>query len=445
MTMRTIKKVFTLLLCFVMLMTAIPFAAADQDFTGVKDWFKPNLQEMQQLNLIPDTFYGMDLSKDITRAEMCKLAVHALEQIMGYEIEPERNDYFTDTGIPYIVKAYELGIVSGYNDGTFRPDKLLTRQEFFKIMENFCNAAAFLPTADSSYLAAFSDANDVAHWAQEATQICVKYGYVNGRGYGDKAYLEPLSTATRQEAMAMFLRAYKRVNEYYFFIKNAQVVVDENTGSGGVTGQDTVIENVLVTGVDKHMMVTASSLNVRSLWSADSKVLGAVSRGTDLTVTGLCENGWVQVLYKGQVGYVSGEYVADYEQVDNSATTGAVDIANFAMQYVGYPYVYGAESPSEGFDCSGLVYYCFGQYGHNLYRVANDQMNNNGTPVSRDSLQVGDLVFFGYSGYADHVGIYIGNNNFVHAANPSSGVRVSSMNETYYANRYLGARRIDTN
>ena len=243
----------------------------------------------------------------------------------------------------------------------------------------------------------------------------------------------------------MFLRAYKRVNEYYFFIKNAQVVVDENTGSGGANGKDTVIENVLVTGVDKHMMVIASSLNIRSLWSADSKVLGAVSRGTDLTVTGLCENGWVQILYKGQVGYVSGEYVTDYEQVDNSASTGAVDIANFAMQFLGYPYVYGAESPSDGFDCSGLVYYCFGQFGYNLYRVANDQMNNNGTPVSRDSLQVGDLVFFGYGGYADHVGIYIGNNNFVHAANPSSGVRVSSMNETYYLNKYLGARRIDTN
>ncbi len=443
--MNTIKKAVSLLLCLVILLTAIPFASANQDFTGVKDWFKPNLQEMQQLNLIPDTFYGMDLSKDITRGEMCKLAVHALEEIMGYEIEPERDDYFTDTGTSHIVKAYELGIVSGYDDGTFRPDKFLTRQEFFKIMQNFCNAAAFLPKADGSYLAAFADGDEVAFWAQEAAQICVRFGYVNGRGYGDNAYLEPRDTATRQEAMAMFLRAFKSVNEYYFFIKNAQVVVDENTGSGGVTGESTVIENVLITGVEKHMMVTASSLNVRSLWSANSKVLGSVSYGTDLTVTGLCENGWVQILYKGQVGYVSGEYVADYEEMDNTASAGAVDIANFAMQYVGYPYIYGAESPSEGFDCSGLVYYCFGQFGYNLKRVADDQMNYNGTAVSRDSLQVGDLVFFGSGSYADHVGIYIGNNNFVHAANPSSGVRVSSMNETYYLNRYLCARRIATN
>ncbi len=445
--MKLTKRLAALLLCLVMVCTAIPFAAAD-GFTGVKTWFEPNLREMEQLKLIPASFSGMDLGKDITRAEMCELAVHALETITGYEIEPERRDYFTDTTADYIIKAYELGIVSGYPDGTFKPNNLLTRQEFFQIMENFCNAAAFLPEADNTYLAAFGDANDVAYWAQEATQICVKYGYVNGRGYGNVAYLEPLDSTTRQEAMAMFLRAYKRVNEYYYFIKTAQVVVDQNNGSSGSgeTGKNTVIENVAITGVDKHMMVTANGLNIRSLWSAESKILGTVSRGADLTVTGICENGWIQVLYKGQTAYVNGEYVTDYQEVESSpsASATAVEIANFAMQYVGYPYVYGAEHPDYGFDCSGLVYWSYGQFGHKLKRTADDQMDNNGVAISRDNLQVGDLVFFGYNDYANHVGIYIGNNNFVHAANPSSGVRVSSMNETYYANRYLGARRIIT-
>ena len=111
---------------------------------------------------------------------------------------------------------------------------------------------------------------------------------------------------------------------------------------------------------------------------------------------------------------------------------------------MGYSYVYGGASPSSGFDCSGLVYYCYGQFGYKLNRVADDQMDN-GTAVSYDSLQVGDLVFFGSGSYANHVGIYIGNGNFVHAANPSSGVRVSSLNETYYATRYIGARRIIMN
>ncbi len=438
------KRIFALLLAAVLLLTVLPVASAD-GFTGVKTWFEPSLREMQQLKLIPVSFNGMDLSKDITRAEMCELAVHALETITGYAIVPERTDYFTDAADDYVVKAYELGIVSGYPDGTFKPNNKLTRQEFFQIVENFCNAAAFLPSADSSYLGSFTDAGSVANWAKDAAQICVKYGYVNGRGDGNSVSLEPLGNATRQEAMAMFLRAYKSLNEYYYYIKNAQVVVDTNHSSGGATGENSVVENVNITGVNKHMMVTGKGLNIRSSWSTNGKVLGAVSYGTDLTVTGLCENGWVQILYKGQTAYVSGEYVADYEEVDNSASDQAVNIANFAMQYVGYPYVYGAESPDQGFDCSGLVYYSYGQFGHKLKRTANDQMNNNGTAVSRNNLQVGDLVFFGNGSYANHVGIYIGNNNFVHAANPSSGVRVSSMNETYYANRYLGARRILVN
>ena len=115
------------------------------------------------------------------------------------------------------------------------------------------------------------------------------------------------------------------------------------------------------------------------------------------------------------------------------------------MSFVGYSYVYGGASPSSGFDCSGLVYYCYGQYGYSLNRVADDQMAFDGVAVSYANLQVGDLVFFGSGTYANHVGIYIGNGNFVHAATPSSGVRVNSLNETYYANRYLGARRIIVN
>lgn len=441
--MKIKTRILSLLLCAVMVCGMIPTAAA---YRGVAAWFEPNLREMQELNLMPAAFDAMDLSQDITRGEMCRLAVHAFEQITGYSIEPDATDYFSDTDADFIIKAYELGIVSGYPDGTFRPNDKLTRQEFFQIIENFCNAAAFMPFYEENQLGNFVDQSSVAAWAEHAAQICVRYGYVNGKSEGDRVYLDPLGNASRQEAMAMFLRAYKRLNEYYFYILNADVVIDENQQEDeGETGENTVVEDVNVVGVNMHMMVTASGLNIRSSWSKESDILGVVNYGADLTVTGLCENGWVQVQYKGQTGYVNGEYVAEYEEVDHSANATAVDIANFAMEFVGYSYVYGAESPSQGFDCSGLVYYCYGEYGYQLKRVADDQMNNNGTAVSRSNLQVGDLVFFGSGAYADHVGIYIGNNNFVHAANPSSGVRVSSLNETYYANRYIGARRIITN
>ena len=443
--MKFCKRLVTMLLAAALLLGAIPAVSAVEGYTGVADWFEPSLREMQELDLLPDSYYGMDVSEDITRGEMCELAVHALEKIWGYSIEPERTDYFSDTSADYIVKAYELGIVSGYPDGTFKPGDPLTRQEFFQIIENFCNAAAFQPEADESYLTKFDDKTDVANWAREAAQICVKYGYVNGRGTDQGAQLDPTGNTVRCEAMAMFLRAYKSLNEYYYYIKNAQVTVDDNTGSsGGETGENTVVDNVEITGVDMRMLVDTNTLNVRSSWSTDGKILGTVRYGADLTVTGLCANGWVQILYKGQTAYVSGDYVTEYQEVDHDATEGAVEVANYALSFVGYAYVYGGKDPSTGFDCSGLMYYCYGHFGYSLNRVADDQMDN-GTAVSYDNLQVGDLVFFGSGSYANHVGIYIGNGNFVHAANPSSGVRVSSLNETYYANRYIGARRIIVN
>lgn len=441
--MKLKTRIASLLLCLVLLASAVPMASAVGNFTGVSNWFEPSLREMQELDLLPASFEGMDLSKEITRGEMCELAVKALELIHGYSIIPERTDYFSDTSADYIIKAYELGIVAGYPDGTFHPNERLTRQEFFKIIENFCNASAFLPEADQSYLKNFSDASNIAQWAVDATQVCVKYGYVNGKTTSSGSILDPVGYASREEAMAMFLRAYKSLNEYYYYILHADVVVDQVAPpNNGETGDNTVIDNVQITGVDKHMMVTSSGLNIRSSWSKDSKLLGTVNYGADLNVTGLCSNGWVRVLYRGETGYVNGEYVADYDASNSAPSSGAVEIANFALSFVGHPYVYGAHSPSTGFDCSGLVYYCFGQYGISLKRTANDQMNNNGTAVSRSNLQVGDLVFFGSGTYANHVGIYIGDNNFVHAANPSSGVRVSSMNETYYRNRYIGARRV---
>ena len=98
------------------------------------------------------------------------------------------------------------------------------------------------------------------------------------------------------------------------------------------------------------------------------------------------------------------------------------------MGFVGYSYVWGGSSPSTGFDCSGLMYYVLTQYGYSMKRVANDQMTQ-GTYVSRSDLQVGDLVFFGYSGY-------------VHASTPSTGVRVNSLDESYYKTRFLCGRRI---
>ena len=117
-------------------------------------------------------------------------------------------------------------------------------------------------------------------------------------------------------------------------------------------------------------------------------------------------------------------------------------IADKALSYRGMPYIYGAESPSHGFDCSGLVSYVLHKKGLHPPRTAAEQ-SHYGTPVSRSQLKPGDLVFFANTDKrgVSHVGIYIGNNSFVHAANPSKGVRVDSLSKPYYVNHYYGARR----
>lgn len=116
-------------------------------------------------------------------------------------------------------------------------------------------------------------------------------------------------------------------------------------------------------------------------------------------------------------------------------------ICEFAQRFVGYRYIYGAQNPSYGFDCSGLMYYVYGQFGYSINRGATGQLAN-GRYIRYSELQPGDLVFFGSGSVAFHVGMYIGGGRFVHAANSRQGVIISSLSESYYARNYMTARRI---
>ena len=111
-------------------------------------------------------------------------------------------------------------------------------------------------------------------------------------------------------------------------------------------------------------------------------------------------------------------------------------VVSIAMQYLGVPYRWGGASPS-GFDCSGLVMYVFAQVGVSLPHSSYAQYGM-GSPVSRDQLQPGDLVFFDGLG---HVGIYVGGGSFIHAPHTGDVVRISSLSG-WYASSYVGARRI---
>lgn len=137
------------------------------------------------------------------------------------------------------------------------------------------------------------------------------------------------------------------------------------------------------------------------------------------------------------------EEVDTYDDENVQATSGANDstheIINYAHNFLGKPYVYGANGPNS-FDCSGFTSYVFRHFGVTIPRTSQEQFGA-GTLVAKSKLKAADLVFFNTYSNIGHVGIYIGNGDFIHAAS-SGSVKVSSLSEGYYNDRYAGARRL---
>ena len=216
----------------------------------------------------------------------------------------------------------------------------------------------------------------------------------------------------------------------------------------------------------KTKYINSTTVNVRQEANTTSSIITTVPVNTEVQVYGE-ENGWSKVKVNNVEGYISSSLLSDNKQETSRAqkstrkssstknktskkttnTTANVpasgngsSIVATARKYLGYKYVYGGSSPSTGFDCSGFTSYVFKQHGISLNRTAAGQYSN-GVAVSRSNLQPGDLVMFGKSGI-NHVAIYIGGGQIIHASTPSTGVRIDSLSTGYYNNNYVGARRI---
>lgn len=195
--------------------------------------------------------------------------------------------------------------------------------------------------------------------------------------------------------------------------------------------------------VDPRGIITGDCVNVRSAPSTDSSVVTKVYAGELVDLVTL-ENGWYSISYDGKSGYISADYLRVYTGEPGSGL--GADIVATAKKYLGTRYVYGGAS-SKGFDCSGFTMYIFGLYGYDLPHSATSQWYNSGTTVARDDLQPGDLVLFcdpsRSAGKAcSHVGIYVGDGDFIHASSGSNAVRINSLSESYYGGYYVGAKRV---
>jgi len=127
---------------------------------------------------------------------------------------------------------------------------------------------------------------------------------------------------------------------------------------------------------------------------------------------------------------------------DSGGSATGQQIVSYAENFLGVSYVYGGTSPS-GFDCSGLVYYCYRHFGYRINRTA-AALSYNGVSVSASNLQAGDIVLFtdGSGSYIGHCGIYIGGGSFIHAPHTGDVVKISSLSSEYFKDHYAGARRI---
>ncbi len=198
-------------------------------------------------------------------------------------------------------------------------------------------------------------------------------------------------------------------------------------------------------------------LRLRSLPSTtdkNSNIITVLNNGYAVSVIEE-GNGWLYVSddYNNE-GYISSEFASIKHGAkpensgkvvfDKSSLTGnAAEIAEYALNFVGTPYVYGGTDLSTGVDCSGFVYCVYKHFGITLQRQSASQYTQ-GTYIDKADLQAGDLLFFNTGGNTNisHVGMYLGNGTYIHASTYSTGVITASLNDDYSTSNYVGAKRI---
>ena len=195
----------------------------------------------------------------------------------------------------------------------------------------------------------------------------------------------------------------------------------------------------------EYKVITADAVNFRSGPSTSYSIISTLSKGTKVEVISTTNN-WSKIIYDGKIGYVSSEYLSkSIDLNDKTSTLETTDkIISYAKGLLGKKYVWADEGP-DTFDCSGFTWYVYKNVAKiSIPRTSKDQ-GVYGTYVSIKNLKPADLVFFDTVGVKDniisHVGIYIGNNQFIHASSSKGKVVISNL-ENYYLDRFVNGRRI---
>lgn len=231
-------------------------------------------------------------------------------------------------------------------------------------------------------------------------------------------------------------------------VLSATAYADDNVFSELVANNE--IMNAMPTkNTNASIYVTCkASVDMKSDSSNSSRQIRLLPAGYHLTVLG-AEYGWVHVMDdEGRTGYVyssnvtfkNGTKPENIPPVDPLEEKGK-QVVNFSKQYLGTPYVWGGTSLTAGVDCSGFVYSVYQNFGVSLNRSSSSMYTTNGVNVSKANLKPGDLLFFNTGGRGvSHVGMYIGNGEYIHAA--TTNVKISNLYDDYSTRTYVGAKRV---
>lgn len=223
-----------------------------------------------------------------------------------------------------------------------------------------------------------------------------------------------------------------------------QEVIEELKSESGLT-EEILAEGTLTT-------VIAEEAKLRDKPSEDSDIINFLSQDTEVVAIEMIDN-WYRIktnecegyIYKTQVDE-TGLSLIPYTRTEENQIVEAApevdlgeEVVAYAKQFLGNPYVYGGNSLTNGVDCSGFTSQVYKHFGIKLQRSSRSQYASNGYKVKKADLQPGDLVFYGYNGYIDHVAIYAGNGEVVHASSPKTGIKMSKLE---YGKPIIGIKRV---